>query len=335
MGEGPHGVIDLDALAIDIGGTKIIAALFRDDEILVEERIPTPTHGLEEVLHALVSRVLRESGTRSVRRAGVAAPGPLDLGRGLIREAPNIRQRTVDIVAALKGLVREAVISNDAVAAAWAEKVLVGAPSDYALITIGTGIGGGIVLSGEPLLGRRGGAHEVGHMVVSLEGPPCGCGGRGHWEALAGGAWIERTLRMIWPGIGCSSEPPRGPEDLYRRARSGDECSLEAIGFLARVHAAGIASVAAAYDPEIVYLAGGLYWAGRDLYMPRIRDLLGEYAMKGQAPRLLDATYGPRQTLYGAYAIAIRPPRRLVELNSHELSPRWGSLGEENSMATG
>ena len=317
----------MEALAIDIGGTKIIAALFRDDKVIVEERISTPNHGLEEALRALVSRVLRAGDKRSVERAGVAAPGPLDLGRGLIREAPNIRQKTVDLVVALRGLVREAVIANDAVAAAWAEKVLVGAPSDYALITIGTGIGGGIVLSGEPLLGRRGEAHEVGHIVVSLEGPPCGCGGRGHWEALAGGAWIERTLKTIWSSLGCTGEPPRGPEALYYRARSGDECSLEAIGFLARVHAAGIASIAAAYDPEIVYLAGGLYWAGRDLYMPRIRELLGEYVMKSHAPRLLDATYGPRQSLYGAYAIAIRPPKRLVELNGHELSPRWGSLG--------
>ncbi len=310
-----------DVLAIDIGATKIIIALFKNNKIIIEKRYPTPKTRIEQAIRKSIRETLKEAGIEKVKLAGIAAPGPLDLSRGLIKNSPNIPQETINLVKPLKGLVETAIIGNDAVSAAWAEAVLGKAPRDFILVTIGTGIGGGIIINGEPVLGRRGWAHEIGHIVVDPEGPSCGCGGKGHWEAIAGGAWLNRTIGMILDQRCKETSLDINHINLFTKGREGDPCALKIIDYISKIHSIGISTLTSIFDPEAIYLTGGLYWAGRVLLKPRIIYYMEKYVMKDRMPELRDATFGPLQSLYGAYAIAISPPKRLLELNKHELAP--------------
>ncbi len=305
-------------LAIDIGGSKIIAVIFMNDRIISKVTVPTPANDIEISIRNAASRVLLMAGISKVEIAGVSAPGPLDLVKGAIVNPPNLEQEYIDLITPLEGLAESVIIANDAVSGAWAERVLAKVKfSDFVLVTIGTGVGGGVVVGNRLLLGRRGGAHEIGHIVIDINGPECGCGGRGHWEALAGGRWFKRLLNDIFSDCKDVLEAP----DIFEEARRGSECALRVVDFLARVNGAGLASISAVYDPEAIFLSGGFYWAGRDLLLPLIRKYAFDYLMNDRKPVILNASFGPLQSLYGAYAIAISPPRDLVELNRHRLSP--------------
>ncbi|MCE4602583.1 MAG: ROK family protein, partial [Desulfurococcales archaeon] len=178
-----------------------------------------------------------------------------------------------------------------------------------------SGVGGGFIVDGRLLVGRRGNAHEVGHIVVDLDSEAvCGCGGLGHWEALASGVNMPRTASLYastWRGPRSRAyilarEGRLSPEDLYSHARRGDPFASSLADYLNRVHAAGLASVAAAYDPEAVFLGGSVYLNNEDLILPGVRRYLARYSI--WPPELRRATYGHDAVLYGAAAIALEPP---------------------------
>ncbi len=309
-------------LAIDFGASRIRGALYSDGELVHRYELATPPSGIAESIAHVAEQVLRRAGVNRVDKAGVASVGPIDYSRGEVVGAPNLGDPHVPVVEVLGAYAEEVYILNDAPAMLYAELVFSGAGGDVALVSIGTGIGGGIAIGGRLLLGRRGNAHEVGHIVLETRVPVrCGCGGIGHWEALAGGRWIHRTAKMLaeeWKGgrTPCLEQAVAGelsPERLYGTCR-GDPFAEYVIDYINSIHAAGIASIKAVYDPEVVYLAGGMFWKNRDVLLSGIRKHLPAYVMGEDPPVVVPASFGEDQGLMGGVAVAYNPPEELLSL---------------------
>jgi len=312
-------------LAVDVGASKVAASVFR---------MGSPAGIIEEPASQGVEAAVEKAARRAVagadcepRLVGVASVGPLDYGGPAIVGAPNLAEGRASLARPLEWVGAPIIVGNDAVASLWAEAVLGKARglSDAAMVVMGTGVGGAAIVSGRLVLGRRGGAHEVGHIVVDYgSNLKCGCGGRGHWEAIAGGRWLPRLVLSL----------ARGGEPLARLARlgrltastlaaaleQGDGLAEEAYKVVVAATAAGLASVAAVYDPEVVYMAGGVVEALGARFLRDVAAKAGEYSL--YEVRIEEASFGRLQALYGAYAIAYRPPPELLALNTHPWAPR-------------
>ncbi len=310
-------------LALDLGASKIMAGAFTGrgpiPTVVLEE--PTPRRGIEDALSRAARRVVEEASCAPVA-VGVASVGPIDYSIPAVVNAPNLGEDRVDLGTPLAGFEAPIIVANDAVAALAAEAILGKARGlrDAAIVVLGTGVGGAAMVDGRLVLGRRGGAHEVGHLVVSIDGPRCGCGGMGHWEALAGGRWIERASRIATGGRAVYGDAA----SLARALEAGDPEAARVLDFLGRVNAAGIAGLAAVYDPEVVYMAGGIVEVLGDRLIRAIEEKLPLYLLPDRRPRLERASYGRLQSLMGAYAIALDTPEELSALNTHPYAPGEG-----------
>jgi len=309
----------LRVLAVDVGATRLRVALFDGLDMVERVEMETPRSGDS----LSVARAIASAASRySFDVVGVASIGPLDLERGWVVGTPNNPLRSFALRDPLvEWLGRPVVVANDCVAAAWGELVLGGGRglSELAYVTISTGIGVGVVVDGRLLVGRRGNSHEAGHIVLDLgSNLKCGCGGLGHWEALASGANIPKLAKakaMEWGG---DSEAWRmalqgslTPEALYTMARMGDPFALKLVDYINRVHAAGLASIVAAYDPQVVFLGGSIFLRNRDLILDGVKRYIGEYSLV-EPPELREATFGEDAVLYGALAIALKTPQELA-----------------------
>ncbi len=308
-------------LAIDLGASKIMAAAFISGAPAYITEEPTPASGIERILSRIAWRAVKETSCEP-NAIGVASVGPIDYSAPAVVGAPNLGEERVDLGTPLAGFGVPIIVANDAVAALTAEIVLGKARGlrDAAIVVLGTGVGGAARVGGRLVLGRRGGAHEIGHVVLSLEGPGCGCGGLGHWEAFAGGRWIERTSRIATGGRAVYSDVA----SLARALDAGEHEAARVLKFLGRVNAAGIASIAAVYDPEIVFIAGGVVEALGDRLLKVIEENLTLYLLPDRRPRIEPASYGRLQSLMGAYAIALKAPEELSALNTHPYAPKTG-----------
>ncbi|MGH8998997.1 MAG: ROK family protein, partial [Acidimicrobiia bacterium] len=191
-------------IGIDLGGTKIFGAVFDGERVVSEAKRKTPTQGGPlAVVDAMAALVDDLGGADGVRGVGVGAPGVVDPSDGTVRSAPNLHGWMepfgvgTALSEALGGLPVE--VDNDVNVGTFAEHRLgagVGA-EDLLGVFVGTGVGAGLVLGGELRRGPSGAAGEIGHMVVRRGGRVCGCGGRGHLEAYAGRAAMERRARDL------------------------------------------------------------------------------------------------------------------------------------------
>ena len=267
-------------VGIDVGGTKCLGvALDEHGEILAEDRRPTPRGdgSLPALIDTLADLVERLGPCDAI---GVGVPG-LVTREGVLRAAPNLDGVADFDVAGLLGerLGRQVHVDNDATCAAAAEW-LHGAgrgATDVVLVTLGTGIGGGVVAGGRLQRGRNGFAGEFGHMVVDPDGPPCPCGRRGCWERYASGSGLARLAREAAVGrrldrvldlAGGDPAAVRG-EMVMRAAREGVADARAVVDDFGRWVAIGLVSLANALDPEVFVLGGGLA-AGADLYLEPI-----------------------------------------------------------------
>jgi glucokinase len=329
---GPSAAADV-AYGVDIGGTKVLGvALGVSDRIVAEARVTTPVgssaDGAEGVAVArAVAEVVAELDAAlgdtdrlvAASPVGVGVPGMLDR-QGRLCFSPNLPQgRGVDWNALLSGHLpgRHILVENDANFAALAEHRL-GAAQGYRqvmAITLGTGIGGGLVVDGRILVGANGFAGEIGHMVVDPAGPPCPCGRRGCWERYASGGGLglmarEAALAGKLPEVvaraGGDPESVRG-EDVSDAARAGDSGArrvLEEVGWWVGF---GLANLACVLDPECFVLGGGLVGAG-DLLLDSARQSFAELVEGGTAraaTAIVPAFYGERAGAVGA-ALAAR-----------------------------
>jgi len=285
-------------LALDVGGTNMSAALFTEEgrsPVVLLRRSTPGQAGPEAVVDAgvaLLARV-REQGReqegvdpRSVVGVGIGVPGAVDSNRGIVFLAPNLGWRDVPI----RDLFRRRidlpiVIDNDANCAAlgewWAGA---GRGSQLMLgVTLGTGIGGGIVRDGRLLRGVIGAAGEVGHMTIDLDGRLCPCGNRGCLEAYASGTAIAARAREGLEAGEGSSIPPLVDGDLSRltaevvstAAGEGDSFAIRLLEDTARFLGAGLAGLVNVLNPDRIVLAGGVMEAGSLLLDPlraEIRD---------------------------------------------------------------
>ncbi len=311
-------------LAVDVGASRLRVAVFRGESLEARTEVATPRSGGElSVAEAIVRLAERLLEGRRPEAVAIASIGPLDLERGWVVNTPNNPLRSFPLRGPVARALRtRTVLVNDCVAAVWGEYILGGGKglSDLAYVTISTGIGGGFIVDGFLLVGRRGNAHEVGHIVVELGSDAlCGCGGRGHWEALASGSAVPRTaarLTASWrgprtPALAAARKRGLDAPGLYRAAREGDEFALHVVNYLNRVHAAGLASVAALYDPQAIFLGGSVYLGNRDLIDPGLKLYMPLYSMT-EPPPLKPATFGDDEVLYGALAVALDTPPQLA-----------------------
>lgn len=282
------------AIGIDIGGTKLVGGLVAGDgTIMARDRRTTPSQDSDTLVDLVAELAADLSGGESPP-VGVGAAGIIDLD-GTVRYSPNIDWADYPLADELaKRLGRTVTVDNDANVAAWAEHragAASSAEANMVALTIGTGIGGGLVLDDRLIRGAHGLAAEFGHLIVDEGGPRCPCGNRGCLEARASGTAMGRMAREeSLAGQVPESSPLAGvPADeltgkrLTQAADAGDDFArgiIERAGFWLGV---GIASLVNALDPEVVVVGGGAMEAGEHLLGPA-RESFAERLM-GRANR--------------------------------------------------
>lgn len=291
----------MTTLGLDLGGTKIAAAVVEDGRIVDRCRVDTPQDGFDAVIEALAdaARTLlaRNEGVAAV---GLGSPGPLDYAGGRILFAPNIPgMENAPVVAALEErLDLRVVLENDANAAGYAEHRY-GAAVDLetsVFITISTGIGGGLFVGDRVLRGAHGIAGEIGHMTLLPGGPLGGDGHHGSWEALAAGRSIARDGSYAYG-------QPMDTREVFERARQGERKALSIVDTAARFTGIGIANLVKVFDPEGFVVGGGMSLVG-DFYLDRIRRAAAE-ALEGYPPvQIRLARLGTDAGVIGAAAVA-------------------------------
>jgi glucokinase len=303
---------------VDIGGTKLLAvAATVKGEIVAERREPTAA-GPDAIL-AAIGAVVADliAAEPDIAAVGVGLPGLVDLN-GSVAYAPNLpgfvgvpaRER---LAAACPVPV---VVDNDANVAALGE-VLHGAGRGHRevlVVTLGTGIGGGLVIDGVVHRGGRGFAGEIGHFTVDPDGPPCACGAQGHWESIASGSALGRRARE-WAARGAAPavlalangavEKVTGHE-VRLAAVAGESDALAILADHARAVALGLGGLINILDPEVVVISGGLIDLG-DLLLAPLRAALPDYveaAALRPIPPVLAAALGEQAGAVGAAALA-------------------------------
>jgi predicted NBD/HSP70 family sugar kinase len=285
----------LSVLVIDLAGR----------EVLRERCAFDATVGPDASIAALAELCRRTRRRLAARRGGpapvvvgvtVAVPGLVDVAAGVVAEAPNLHWRDVAVAEPLRRALRLGAtpvhVGNDANLAAIAEYrsgEWAGTPN-LVYITGEVGIGGGIIVGGKPLLGTRGYGGEVGHMNVMPDGPLCGCGRRGCWEACIGLNALLQSARQRPRG---DTQPEQKIETIVTRARAGDARTLTVLHDLGRWIGLGAANLANVFDPQVIILGGYFVHLG-DWILPAAREALqaGTFAHIGDNLRLATSTLG-------------------------------------------
>ncbi|AXH95590.1 ROK family glucokinase [Ornithinimicrobium avium] len=318
------------SVGVDVGGSRIKAGLVDDHGRVVHAtRHDTPHRttapkDVEDAVVAVVSELVahpqaRERGTAGV---GIGAAGFVAADRGTVVFAPHLSWRDEPLREKLSGrLGLPVVVENDANAAAWAEHRFGAArgESHLVMVTLGTGIGGAMLVDGRLQRGRHGLAGEFGHMTVVPDGRACPCGQRGCWEQYASGTVLRRgALEVLAAGgpdaaalLGaCGGDPEqlRG-EDVTRLAGAGDRASTALVAEVGRWLGAGLAAVVAALDPGMLVVGGGGSEAGELLLAPARAELARRLPGRGYrpVPPVRAAELGVGAGLVGAADLARRP----------------------------
>ncbi len=310
------------ACGVDVGGTKILGGVVDEDGTVVEElRVESPATDVEAIEDAIIDLVGTLSARHEISVVGVGAAGYIDQTRSRVLFAPNIAWRDVDLKAELEErLALPFVIENDANAAAWGE-FRFGAGhdvEDLLMLTVGTGVGGGVVLGGEVYRGAFGVAAEIGHLRVVPGGLLCGCGNLGCLEQYASGTALVREARArarlgepaarpLVERAGGDIDAITGPM-VTEAATAGDPFSRARMSEVGRWLGEAIASLAAVLDPAVTVIGGGVGEAG-DLLLDPVREAFAEQLPgRGYRPELeiRAGLLGNRAGLIGAADLARR-----------------------------
>lgn len=314
----------MHAIGVDIGGTKIAAGVVDEaGNILAQTRVATVADDPASI-DASIANVCKELASKyEIGSIGLAAAGFCSPDRTSVQFAPNINWRDYPIAAnvqRLVGLDIPIVVENDANAAGWAEFQF-GAAADVSnmlTLTVGTGLGGAIVINDQLVRGGFGVGAEVGHMRVVPNGHTCGCGLDGCWEQYSSGSALVREAKAM-----SIKEPSRAAELIARAngdvnaingplvtaaAQDGDEFSIALLAELGHWIGAGAASVAALLDPEMIVLGGGVAAAGDLLLVPAQEAFLNALPARGHRTeaRFAIAQMGNEAGIVGAADLARR-----------------------------
>lgn len=266
-------------VGIDIGGTKIAGGVVDDAGTIVEQRrveTPADVAALED---AVVDMVRQFHDDYDVTAVGVAAAGFVDRDRAVLIHAPNIAWRNEPIKANLEARLEMPVtVENDANAAGWAEYRFGGGAhvEDMVMLTLGTGVGGAVILGGELYRGGHGFGAELGHLRFARDGRPCGCGQNGCLEQYASGRALQREAEDVADqgGIGEGLAAARahkgkltGPA-ISRLVLAGDPGALEALRRVATALGEACGDIQAVLDPSLYVIGGGVAELGDVLLEP-------------------------------------------------------------------
>ncbi len=308
------------AIGIDIGGTKVAAGVVDPDGNVVDRtRRDTPSTSPTEV-EDTIADIVRELRSRHyVVGVGIGAAGFVDITRSTVLFAPHLAWRHEPLRDAVQRRIAMAVVvENDANAAAWAEFRFGAAQreEDLVCITLGTGIGGAIMIGGHLYRGRHGMAGEFGHMQVVPGGHRCECGNRGCWEQYASGNALVREAREMAAANSPLSQPMLAdigaePADITgpmvsEAARRGDPAAQELLGEVGQWLGVGMAGLAAALDTGLFVVGGGVSAAGELLLAPArdsFRRTLTGRGFRSEA-RIVRAHLGNEAGLVGAADLA-------------------------------
>jgi glucokinase len=307
-------------IGVDVGGTKVAAGVVTHDGQIVEKlKRYTPAASPDDTVTVIADAVTELLGRHEVDAVGVGAAGFVDQTRSTVLFAPNLAWRDEPVKKRVEDRIgRPVVVENDANAAAWAEVKLGAARGhqDVMMITVGTGIGAGIVIDGKLYRGRWGSAGEPGHYRVVPDGRLCGCGNRGCWEQYASGSALVAEAREFArrsPGAavrllqlgGGRPEGIDGPA-VTRAASEGDAGALRCFEIVGSWLGAGLADLSAILDPGCFVIGGGVSDAG-DLLLGPARAAY-ENGLTGRTHRefaeIRLAQLGPDAGLIGAADLA-------------------------------
>lgn len=313
-------------VGVDVGGTNIVVGTLTEDgtEIAGLEQRPTAAqNGPKAVVTRIVAMI--NSSIKKARAqwgddvevlgVGIGSPGPIDTHTGVVRLSPNLGWRDMPLLDLVSKQVNlPATLDNDASCAILGEwwrgaaqdtKVLVG-------LTVGTGIGGGIILDGKIFHGASDVAGEFGHTTIDSTGRRCKCGNYGCLEAYASGPAIAaRAVEGI--AVGVETSLPRyvdgrlseiNAQIVYQAANDGDDLALEVVRDTARFLGAGIANLVNIFNPELVVLGGGVTAAGERLYRPLRQEVIRRaFKPAADACRIVPGTLHGTAGVYGAVAV--------------------------------
>jgi glucokinase len=313
------------AIGVDVGGTKIAAGVVdADGRIIARNKRVTPAQHADQVRDAVTDAVRELRTEHEVCAIGISAAGFVDAARATVMFAPNLAWRDEPLRDELEertGL--PVVVENDANAAAWAESRFgAGRGTRQVLaLTVGTGLGGGVVQDGRVLRGEFGAAAELGHVVMVPGGRPCPCGLQGCLERYASGSALVRRAREIAVDspvmahamldlAGGRAEGIEGPM-VTAAARAGDVAALQVFDEIGSWLGLGVAQFAAVLDPGVVIIGGGVAEAGDILLTPLFAAYTRHLTGRGHRPvaRVVPAELGPDAGLVGAADLAAMDTR--------------------------
>ena len=306
----------VNAIGVDIGGTKIAAAVVSPEgKILNEVRYPTQAVPPNRLIKTISDAITEVRDGFEVGGACLAVPGFVMAAENKVIFAPNLHEieniRLDEEMSPLTGM--SVTVENDANAAAWGEfRFGAGKDVDHQVfITLGTGVGGGVITHGVLLRGAQGAGGELGHVTLDPTGPRCGCGNHGCLEAFASGTAMQRRAREV------ANERPASAlgrlaterhvlgEDVTRLAEEGDEAAVAVLEEAGKWLGIGLAGFVNVFNPEVVAIGGGASRAGEFVLGPA-RD---EVHLRARSPsrdlvEIKLATLGPGSGVLGAAALA-------------------------------
>ena len=307
-----------EAVGLDIGGTKI-AALRVDDvgKVLARDVVATPADDSAAIIDAAVQAAGKVMSS-AVTAIGAGVAGMVDHTAGILRYAPNLAWRELPLAERISAaLSLPCIVDNVAKVAAWGE-FLFGAgkgSTDMLLVTVGTGLGGGIISGGKMYRGAHGFAGEIGHVIVDPDGPMCGCGNRGCWEQVAAGRAIDRLGREAVEQhpesmLAQLAEGQKTAVDgklVTLAAERGDDIARSILASVGRRLGQGMAGLANILDPDLIIVGGGAVAAGDMLLGPAraaFRDALEAPEHRPEVP-IVAAILGNDAGAIGAAAMAL------------------------------
>lgn len=265
-------------IGIDVGGTNIKSGLMdMDNNLVLDQSRPTGTtqeeimNNLSEIILGL-KEVAEKEYNSTIEGVGIGVPGVVNKGLDHVFKCPNIGWYDV----ALRDILKEktgftAYVDNDANLAALAEHY-VGSLKDVdsgILLTLGTGVGGGVILNGKPFRGGNGLGMEVGHMIIGDNFFDCNCGKNGCFETFASATAIVKHMEKLIADEGIAVDYEVSAKEIFQRAEKGDELPLKAVERYTDYLALGILNLINTMDPEVITLGGGVAAAG-DFLMDKL-----------------------------------------------------------------
>lgn len=329
-------------IGIDIGGTNIKLGIVdgRGRILFQRKRATQADRGSSAIVSTILEQVdglLNDAALshEDIRSIGVGVPGTADSANGVVIYAPNLFWRNVPIVQAIEPAFRIPVyIAQDTRAAAWAEYLVGGAgdAGSVASVTLGTGIGCGMVFDGSIFNGALNTAGEFGHQIVEADGELCNCGRRGCLEAYAGGLAILRDAKKLIPAIGDllnKEQREISVDDVFRLAQRGDERALELTRRTVKYIGIGLVNLINLNSIELIRLSGGISNAPRELLMEPLIAFVKDHVYEIATDRICisRSVLGDNAPLIGASLLYLDRSQKPHQREEDAIGDRDGSQG--------